>query len=63
MKFILLICPVLDADIYHVSDMINAWDTISTFIHLIWMFLPKDNLLRTTDWIIYNGAPLYKIFN
>ena len=35
-------CPVLDVYIYYVSDMINVWDTVSTFIHPPWMFLPAD---------------------
>ena len=26
-------CPVLDVYIYYVFDMINVWDTVSTFIH------------------------------
>ena len=30
--------------IYYVSDMINIWATVSSFFHLIWMFLPADIL-------------------
>ena len=48
-------CPVPDVYIDHVSDMINVWDTVSTVIHLLWMFLP-------TDCIIYNGPLLYQIY-
>ena len=45
--------------IYHVSDMINVWDTVSTFIHLPWMFLlPFFIPFQTTVCIIYNGPPM-----
>ena len=52
-------CTVPDVHIYYVSDMINVWDTVSTFTHLSWIFLSTDVLFWTTDWIIYNGPPLY----
>ena len=51
--------PVLG--ISYVPDMINVWDTVSTFIYLPWMFPPSDILFRT-DWIIQNGLPLYQIY-
>ena len=38
-------CPVPDVYIYYVSDTIDTWDVVSTFIHLAWMFLPKDILV------------------
>ena len=40
-------CPVPDVYIYYVSDMINVLDNVSTFIHLLWMFLPTDILFWT----------------
>ena len=54
-------CPLPDVYIYYVSGMINVWETISTFIH------PLDvsahgHSFWTTDWIIYNGPPLYQIY-
>ena len=55
-------CPVPDVYIYHVSDMINVWDTLSTVIHLHWMILPTDILFGTTDWIMYDGPLLYQIY-
>ena len=54
--------PVPDIYIYHVSDMINVWDTVSTFNHPPWMFLLMNILFWTMDWIIYNGPPLYRIY-
>ena len=54
-------CPVPDVYMYYMSDMIYAWDTVSTFIHLPWMFLLTDIIFGTTDLIIYNGPPLYQI--
>ena len=54
--------PVPDIYIYHVSDMINVWDTVSTFIHLPRIFLLMNILFWTMDWIIYNGPPLYHIY-
>ena len=54
-------CPVPDVYSYYVSAMINVWDTVSTFNHLPWMFLPTD-LFFTTDWMIYNKLPLNQIY-
>ena len=39
-------CSVPDVYIYHVPDMINFGATVSTFIHLNWMFLPMDILFE-----------------
>ena len=55
------VCPVPDVYIYYVPDIINVWDTVPTFIHLPWMFLPTDILFWATDWIIQDGPPLYQI--
>ena len=55
-------CPVPDVYIYGVPDMINVWDTASTFTHLSWMFSHKDILFLATDFIIQNGPPLYQIY-
>ena len=43
--------PVSDVYIYYVSDMINFWDQVSTFIHPLWMFLPPNILFLITDCI------------
>ena len=36
--------PLPDVYILYVSNMINVWNTISTFIHLPWLFLSTDIL-------------------
>ena len=36
--------PVLDVCIYYVSDMVDVWDTVSTFIHIPRMFMYLDIL-------------------
>ena len=46
-------CPEPDVCIYYVSDMINVWNAVSTFINLPWMFLPMDifnNGLDNIQW-------------
>ena len=54
----MMACPFPDADChvpdvynYHVSDMINVLDMVSTFIHLPRMFLSKDILRGQRIWI------------
>ena len=37
-------CPVPDVNLYHVSYMINVWESVITFIHPRWMFLPTEIL-------------------
>ena len=52
-------CPVPDAYIYYEPNMINVWDTFSTFIHLPWMFTPTDNHLNNgldnAEWASFNS--------
>ena len=55
-------CPVPNVYIYYVSNMINIWDTISTFIHLSRMFLPINFVQWTTDLIVYNRSHIYQIY-
>ena len=55
-------CPVPDIYIYCMPDMINVWDTVTSFIHLSWMFPPTYIICWTTDWVIQNGLPLYVIY-
>ena len=40
--------------------MINVLDTVSTFIHLPWMFLPTEIFLN--NGLDNNGPPLYKMY-
>ena len=35
-------CPVPDVYFYHVSDMIDVWNTVSIFIHISRMFLSTE---------------------
>ena len=39
-------------------ENINVWDIVSTFIYLLMTFLSAD-IFMATDWIMYNGLPLY----
>ena len=42
-------CPVPDVYIYYVPDIINVWNTVSTLIHLPWMFPPTNILFEPRD--------------
>ena len=35
-------CPIPDVGINYLSEMINVWDSVSTFIHLPRTFLSMD---------------------
>ena len=35
-------CPVLDVYIYYLADMVDVWDTVSTFIHIPRMLVYLD---------------------
>ena len=50
--------PVQDVFIFYVSDMINIWGTVSSFIHLSVMFLSTDIFFgRWIGW--YKTGSLY----
>ena len=51
-------CPVPDVYFCYESGMINAFDNVSTFIHLLKLFLPMEDLFGK----IYNVPTSYQIY-